>query len=145
MFNSRYKIKNVIAREILDSRGQPTIECQVTLNDNSMAVASVPSGASVGKYEALELRDQDSARYHGRGVLKAVSNIQSIIAPLLIGKDVRRQKEIDQIMMRVDNTDNKARLGANAILGVSLASARAASKAQNLELYLWLEKLLLKI
>lgn len=129
------KIKKIYAREILDSRGNPTIEVEVTLESGIIGVASVPSGASTGKNEALELRDNDKNRYHGKGVLKAVNNVNNIIAPTLIGKNSLNQEEIDNIMIKLDGTDNKSLLGANAILGVSLANLKAASKYLGKELY----------
>ena len=132
------KIKNIYAREILDSRGNPTVEVELTLESGITAVASVPSGASTGKNEALELRDNDKNRYHGKGVLKAVNNVNNIIKPLLIGKDSLDQEEIDRIMLEKDGTENKEVLGANAILGVSLANLKAAAKYKGLELYEYL-------
>lgn len=129
------KIKKVYAREILDSRGNPTIEVEVTLESGIIGVASVPSGASTGKNEALELRDNDKNRYHGKGVLKAVNNVNNIIGPTLIGKNSLNQEEIDNTMIKLDGTDNKSLLGANAILGVSLANLKAASKYLGKELY----------
>lgn len=134
------KIKNIYAREILDSRGNPTVEVELTLESGIKAVASVPSGASTGKNEALELRDNDKNRYHGKGVLKAINNVNNIIKPLLIGKDSLNQEEIDRIMLEKDGTENKEVLGANAILGVSLANLKAAAKYKGLELYEYLEK-----
>lgn len=134
------KIKNIYAREILDSRGNPTIEVELTLESGIKAVASVPSGASTGKNEALELRDNDKNRYHGKGVLKAINNVNNIIKPLLIGKDSLNQEEIDRIMLEKDGTENKEVLGANAILGVSLANLKAAAKYKGLELYEYLGK-----
>lgn len=132
------KIKDIYAREILDSRGNPTVEVELTLESGIKAVASVPSGASTGKREALELRDNDKNRYHGKGVQKAVSNVNNIIRPLLIGKDCLNQREVDNIMLKRDGTYNKSFLGANAILGVSLANLKAASLAKNVELYEYL-------
>lgn len=132
------RIKNVYAREILDSRGNPTVEVEVTLESGIKGVASVPSGASTGKNEAIELRDNDKNRYHGKGVLKAVNNVNEIIAPLLIGKDSLNQREIDNIMLKEDGTNNKSRLGANAILGVSLANLKAAAMYSGKELYEYL-------
>lgn len=129
------KIKNIIAREILDSRGNPTVEATVILEDNTEATASVPSGASTGVHEALELRDNDMNRYLGKGVLKAVSNINDIIKPKLIGLDVQNQKEIDELLINLDGTPNKAVLGANAILAVSLACLKASSKCAKKELF----------
>lgn len=134
------KIKNIYAREILDSRGNPTVEVELTLESGIKAVASVPSGASTGKNEALELRDNDKNRYHGKGVLKAINNVNNIIKPLLIGKDSLNQEEIDRIMLEKDGTENKEVLGANAILGVSLANLKTAAKYKGLELYEYLGK-----
>ena len=134
------KIKNIYAREILDSRGNPTVEVELTLESGIKAVASVPSGASTGKNEALELRDNDKNRYHGKGVLKAINNVNNIIKPLLIGKDSLNQEEIDRIMLEKDGTENKEVLGANAILGVSLANLKATAKYKGLELYEYLGK-----
>ena len=129
------KIKNIIAREILDSRGNPTVEATVILEDNTEATASVPSGASTGVHEALELRDNDMNRYLGKGVLKAVSNVNDIIKPRLIGLYVQNQKEIDELMINLDGTPNKEVLGANAILAVSLACLKASSKTAKKELF----------
>ena len=128
-------IQNIIGREILDSRGNPTVEVEVILESGIIGRASVPSGASTGIYEAHELRDGDQGRYLGKGVAKAVENIRSEIAPALIGKNVLEQTRIDQIMMDLDGTPNKSRLGANAILGVSLACAKAAAASQGISLY----------
>ncbi|RLG22192.1 phosphopyruvate hydratase [Methanosarcinales archaeon] len=130
------KIEKIIAREILDSRGNPTVEVDV-FTSNGMGRASVPSGASTGIHEALELRD-GGARYHGKGVLKAVDNVNNIIAPSLIGMDVSDQKEIDSVIIELDGTENKSRLGANATLGVSLACAKAAANSLRLPLYEYL-------
>jgi enolase len=132
------KIAAVKALEILDSRGNPTVRVMVTLDNGIMGKASVPSGASTGENEALELRDGDPKRYCGKGVLKAVANVQDKIAPKLIGLEVHRQVEIDCLMLDLDGTPNKATLGANAILGVSMAVARAASLAAGLPLYQYL-------
>ena len=132
------KIKKVFAREILDSRGNPTIEVDITLECGITASASVPSGASTGKREAIELRDQDMNRYLGKGVLKAVDNVNNIIAPEIIGKSCLEQREIDNIMLNLDGTYNKSNLGANAILGVSLANLRASAKYNKKELYEYL-------
>lgn len=132
------KIKKIFAREILDSRGNPTVEVELELDSGIKSIASVPSGASTGKREALELRDNDKNRYHGKGVLKAVSNVNNIIAPLLIGMEVQQQKEIDYLMIEKDGTENKEVLGANAILGVSLAVLKAAAEEDNKELYEYL-------
>jgi len=132
------KIKDIYAREILDSRGNPTVEVELTLESGIKALASVPSGASTGKREALELRDNDKYRYHGKGVQKAVSNVNNVLKPLLVGKDSLNQREIDEIMLKADGTYNKESLGANAILGVSLANLKAAAMAKNVELYEYL-------
>lgn len=129
------KIKDIIAREILDSRGDPTIEATVILENNIEATASIPSGASTGVHEALELRDNDMNRYLGKGVLKAVSNVNNIIKPKLLGLNVQNQKEIDQILITLDGTENKEVLGANAILAVSLACLKASAKSVNKELF----------
>ena len=128
-------IKNITAREILDSRGNPTVEVDVFLENGVFGRASVPSGASTGEYEAAELRDNDKNRYNGKGVLNALSNVNDEINKALIGTDVNDQTKIDNSMINLDGTQNKSRLGANAILGVSLASARAASTANNIPLY----------
>ncbi len=129
------KIKQIIAREILDSRGNPTVETKIILDNGVSAKASVPSGASTGIHEAWELRDGDRERYGGKGVLKAVKNVNTKIAKSLKGVDINKQELIDQTMIKLDGTKNKKKLGANAILSVSLASARTASIATNLELY----------
>ena len=131
----RENIQNIIGREILDSRGNPTIEVEVILESGITGRASVPSGASTGIYEAHELRDGDPGRYLGKGVSKAVENIRSEIAPALIGMNVLEHARIDQVMIDLDGTPNKRRLGANAILGVSLAVAQAAAASQNICLY----------
>ena len=128
-------IQKIIGREILDSRGNPTIEVDVVLESGIIGRASVPSGASTGIYEAHELRDADASRYLGKGVSKAVQNINQEICPALIGKSVLDQSAIDRIMIELDGTPNKSRLGANAILGVSLATAKAAAAALGLSLY----------
>ena len=133
MFSSS-KIKLITAREILDSRGNPTVACRVTLRSGATAEASVPSGASTGSHEALELRD-GGKRYGGKGVLKATKNITAQIAPLLIGIDAERQQDIDHVMMEFDGTPNKSRLGANAILAVSLACARAHAQHRGIPLW----------
>lgn len=132
------EILNIVAREILDSRGNPTVEADVTLACGVVGRAAVPSGASTGTREALEMRDQDKSRYLGKGVLNAVKNIHDIIAPELIGMDAADQMEIDQEMIALDGTENKAKLGANAILAVSMATARAAAEALDLPLYRYL-------
>lgn len=128
-------IVDVYAREILDSRGNPTVEAEVTLADGSIGRAAVPSGASTGSYEALELRDGDKRRYGGKGVEKAVANINDTIGPELEGFDATEQMEIDNLMIELDGTPNKEKLGANAILAVSLACAKAAAKSLGLPLY----------
>lgn len=128
-------IIDVYAREVLDSRGNPTVEVEVILEDGTMGRAMVPSGASTGAHEAVELRDEDKSRYNGKGVLKAVDNVNNIIAPEVIGMDATRQAEIDQLMIDLDGTPNKGKLGANGILGVSLAVARAAANYMDLPLY----------
>jgi enolase len=132
------KIVSIRAMEILDSRGNPTLRAFVTLDNGIAASASVPSGASTGENEACELRDGDKKRYDGKGVLKAVSNVNKIIAPKIIGMDPSHQVEIDHTMIELDGTPNKTKLGANAILGVSMAAARAASISANLPLYAYL-------
>ncbi|KXS43310.1 MULTISPECIES: phosphopyruvate hydratase [unclassified Candidatus Frackibacter] len=128
-------IEDIYAREILDSRGNPTVEVEVILNSGAVGRAAVPSGASTGAYEAVELRDGDEERYLGKGVRQAVNNVNEEIAPELIGMDATRQVDIDEIMIELDGTENKGELGANAILGVSLAVAKAAANALNLPLY----------
>ena len=130
------KIVQVVGREILDSRGNPTVEADVYLADGSMGRAAVPSGASTGEHEAVELRDGDKSRYLGKGTLKAVSHINGEIAAALQGKDAMQQAEIDRIMIELDGTPNKGRLGANAILAVSMAAARAAAEGMPLYRYL---------
>jgi enolase len=129
------KIANLKAREILDSRGNPTIETTAFLDNGITAKASVPSGASTGAHEAWELRDGDPERYHGKGVLKAVKNVNEAIAPAVKNVDILDQEKIDRIMVELDGTENKKRLGANAILSVSLASARAGAVSENKELF----------
>ena len=128
-------IIDVHAREILDSRGNPTIEVEVTLSSDVIGRASVPSGASTGEHEMLELRDQDQTRYLGQGVQKAIDNVVHKIEPEIVGMDCLRQREIDYAMIELDGTENKGNLGANAILGVSLACAKAAAEVVGLPLY----------
>ncbi|NPV53983.1 MAG: phosphopyruvate hydratase [Firmicutes bacterium] len=128
-------IEDIYAREILDSRGNPTVEVEVTLADGSVGRAAVPSGASTGAYEAVELRDKDGKRYLGKGVLKAVENVNETIAGELVGMDATDQVLIDRMMIELDGTPNKGKLGANAILGVSLACAKAAAESLGLPLY----------
>ena len=129
------KIKRVHAREILDSRGNPTVEAEITLENNIQSRASVPSGASTGDHEAVELRDKDLSRYLGKGVSGAVSNVNNIIAPELIGKDVLNQEGIDKLIINLDGTKNKSNLGANALLSVSIASLRAAANYNQSYIY----------
>jgi enolase len=131
-------IRRIQAREVLDSRGNPTVEAEVHLDDGTIGSAIVPSGASTGEREAVELRDGDPNRYHAKGVLKAVANVNDIIAPALIGLDASRQREIDRAMIGLDGTPNKAKLGANAILGVSIACAKAAAASKHEPLYRYL-------
>jgi enolase len=131
-------IKSIKAREILDSRGNPTIEVQMELSDGVTGIAAVPSGASTGKYEAVELRDGDKCRYGGLGVCKAVSNVNDKIAPALAGMAASEQAKIDQRLIELDGTADKSNLGANAILGVSLATVKAAANSANLPLYRYL-------
>ena len=133
-----FEIVDVHAREVLDSRGNPTVEVDVTLSGGSFGSAIVPSGASTGQYEAVELRDGDKARYLGKGVTKAVNNVTDHIAPSLLGMDASSQVEIDRLLCELDGTPNKKKLGANAILGVSMAVARAAADASELPLYQYL-------
>ena len=143
-----YRIKNIHAREILDSRGNPTVEVDVIIKNQIIGRAAVPSGASTGEFEAMELRDNDKKRYLGKGVLTAVNNINGEINRALIDIDVTNQAELDQTMIELDGTDNKSRLGANAILGVSMAATRAAAKVTNSPLYEYLsvnKKLLMPV
>ena len=129
------RIQKIIGREILDSRGNPTVEVDVILESGHMGRAAVPSGASTGIYEACELRDKDPGRYLGKGVRTAVENVNGEIAQALRGRDVLRQREIDRLLVELDGTPNKSRLGANAILGTSLACAKAAAEALGISLY----------
>ena len=128
-------IKNIYSREILDSRGNPTVEVDLILENDIVARASVPSGASTGDFEAVELRDMDKNRYMGKGVLNAVNNVNNEIRNALIGIDINNQENIDKILIELDGTENKSRLGANAILGVSMAACRAGAKANDIPLY----------
>ncbi|MEM2567448.1 MAG: phosphopyruvate hydratase, partial [Candidatus Bathyarchaeia archaeon] len=130
----RFQIKSVKAREIFDCRGEPTVEVDVITKDGVLGRADVPSGRSKGKHEAYELRDGED-RFQGKGVRKAVRNVNEVIAPALIGKDVREQRLIDELMIELDGTENKSNLGANAIVGVSLAVAKAAANALEIPLY----------
>tara|TARA_B100002052_G_scaffold43382_1_gene36147 strand:- start:2970 stop:4256 length:1287 start_codon:yes stop_codon:yes gene_type:complete len=131
-------IKNIYSREILDSRGNPTVEVDLVLENDIFARAAVPSGASTGDFEAMELRDNDKNRYMGKGVLTAVNNINSEIRNALIGIDINNQENIDNILIKLDGTENKSRLGANAILGVSMAACKAGAKANDSTLYEYL-------
>src|SRR5947207_9846322 len=133
-----YAIDSLHAREILDSRGNPTVEVECVLEGGASGRAGVPSGASTGSREALELRDGDKKRYDGKGVSKAVANVNSRIASEVEGMDAREQVMIDLVMKQLDGTDNKSKLGANAMLGVSIAVARAAAEASGLPLFLYL-------
>jgi enolase len=145
------KIKQVLAREILNAKGNPALETTVILSDGKSGTASCPSGTSAGSYEACELLDNDEKRYGGKGVLKAIDNVNSIISPALVGVEVTRQPEIDKIMLELDGTQNKGKLGANAILSVSMACCKAAAKSSVLPLFLYIreyvkkEKLELKV
>lgn len=132
------EIVDVRAREVLDSRGNPTVEAEVVLEDGTVGRAIVPSGASTGKFEALEIRDKDKKRYHGKGVLKAVENVNETIAPALIGMNAFDQPLVDKTLIELDGTENKSKLGANAILAVSMAVARAAANYLGLPLYKYL-------
>jgi len=134
------EIRSVRAREILDSRGNPTVEAEVVLSDGSVGRAAVPSGASTGTYEALELRDGDPGRYGGKGVLKAVANVNEIIAPAVTGMPAEEQERVDRALIALDGTPNKSRLGANATLSVSLAVAHAAASHASLPLYMYLSQ-----
>jgi enolase len=135
------KITDIHAQEVLDSRGNPTVECTITLENGITASSIVPSGASTGTHEAVELRDQDMDRYLGKGVLKAVENVNEDIAEIVRGMDVENQEEIDQAMIALDGTDNKSKLGANAILSVSMACTKAAALSQDIPLYEYIAKL----
>ncbi|EWM14089.1 enolase, partial [Kutzneria sp. 744] len=131
-------IEQVGAREILDSRGNPTVEVEVALDDGTLARAAVPSGASTGEHEAVELRDGDTTRYNGKGVEKAVTAVLDEIGPELVGIEAVEQRVVDQKLVDLDGTPDKGRLGANAILGVSLAVAKAAAESSGLELFRYL-------
>ena len=134
------KIKKVVAREVLDSRGNPTIEVDV-FTEKCFASAIVPSGASTGSHEALELRDNDEKRYNGKGVLKAVDNVNNIISKKIVGLDCENQKKIDELMINLDGTENKSKLGANAILGVSMAVCKAAAIEKNIDLFQYINNI----
>ncbi|MCX6808634.1 MAG: phosphopyruvate hydratase, partial [Candidatus Berkelbacteria bacterium] len=136
------KITDLRAREILDSRGIPTVACEIMLDDNTYAVGFVPSGASKGAEEALELRDCDNNRFGGKGVLKAVSNVNSLIRDQIIGLDADNLTIIDQKMIELDGTANKSKLGANATLSVSLAAAKAVAKSRRQPLYTYLAEIM---
>jgi len=131
-------IEGIVAREILDSRGNPTVEVEIGLDDGTITRAAVPSGASTGAFEAVELRDGDTKRYGGKGVTRAVDNVTERIAPELIGYEASEQRAIDQRLLELDGTDDKSALGANAILGVSLAVAKAAADSAGLSLFRYL-------
>ncbi|HRR56205.1 MAG TPA: phosphopyruvate hydratase, partial [Acidobacteriota bacterium] len=131
-------IEIISGREILDSRGNPTVEAEVVTEEGFVGRAAVPSGASTGEHEALELRDGDKSRYLGKGVTKAVKNIHEIIGPALVGKSVFDQIDVDETMIEVDGTENKSKVGANAMLAVSMAVARAAAESVALPLYQYL-------
>lgn len=135
------KIKSIFAQEILDSRGNPTVWTTLTLENGQIVTSGVPSGASTGSHEAIELRDDDKSRYEGKGVLKAVANVNEIIAPALIGWEVTEQKAIDEKMLALDGTENKANLGANAILSVSMAVTKAGAISKNMPLYQYIAEL----
>src|SRR4029434_8095889 len=134
------QIQKVLAREVIDSRGNPTLEAEVWLEKGVMGRAIVPSGASTGEHEAVELRDKDPKRFLGKGVLKAVENVRRVIAPALTGRDAADQKGLDRLLLELDGTKNKSKLGANALLGVSLAAARASALAQDLPLFAYLAR-----
>jgi enolase len=135
-------IKDIRGREILDSRGNPTVSCEILLDDQTYAVGYVPSGASTGDAEALELRDNDESRYKGKGVLKAVSNVNTIIKESVLGMEISNLANIDRRMIEIDGTPNKSKLGANAILSVSMAAAKAGAKSTNVELYQYLASIM---
>ncbi len=134
------KIKKVVGREIIDSRGNPTVEVDIILDNGTLGRAAVPSGASTGEREALELRDGDKKRYMGKGVLKAVENVNKILGPAIVGMEVTEQQKIDGVMLQLDGTDFKSKLGANAILGTSMAIARAAAADLKMPLYEYIRK-----
>ncbi len=138
------KIKEITAREILNAKGNPTVEATVILNDGKIGVASCPTGEAIGQYEALELRDHDEKHFEGQGVLRAIANIKNIIAPALTGKEIEHQQEIDKIMIDLDGTQNKSRLGANATLSVSMAVAKAGAESSVLPLFLYLRQFVKK-
>lgn len=133
--NIMYKIQNVHAREVLDSRGNPTVEVEVTLDNGIMGRGIVPSGASTGVHEALELRDDDKTRYLGKGTLKAVNNVNTALRDAIIGKEFATVRELDQLMIQLDGTPTKSKFGANAILGISMAFIVAVAKTENKWIY----------
>ncbi|MFH0749657.1 MAG: phosphopyruvate hydratase [Candidatus Gottesmanbacteria bacterium] len=135
-------IKDIHAREILDSKGHPTVEVDLTLENGMIATASVPSGASTGSTEAVELRDGDTARYFGKGVLKAVENVNTTLKQVVVGQDVTNQRNIDNLMIATDGTENKGKLGSNTIVAVSMAAARAAALSEHIPLYTYLGNLI---
>jgi enolase len=135
------EIRKIDAREILDSRGNPTIQVDITLDDGTFSQAAVPSGASTGRFEALELRDGDASRYHGKGVLKAIANIRELIEPEIRKIDPSDQEKLDSTLIELDGTENKRKLGANAMLGVSLAVARAVAKSRQIPLFQYLSEM----
>ncbi|TXH02191.1 MAG: hypothetical protein E6P95_00405 [Candidatus Moraniibacteriota bacterium] len=134
------KITRIAAREILDSRAIPTIEVSLLVDNGAFSVASVPSGVSISQNEDVELRDGEDNRYHGKGVLKAISNIETILSPALIGLEVSDQEKIDQIMLNLDGTPNQSKLGANSILALSIATIKAAASSQKLPLFQYLQQ-----
>ena len=136
-----FQIKSIMAQEILDSRSNPTLRVSVTLSDNNVGTANVPSGASTGAHEAIELRDNDKNRFSGKGVLKAVSNVNNIIANKLNGITFSNTEDIDKTLIDLDGTENKANLGANAILGVSLATIHAISNSSGIPLYQYISNI----
>lgn len=138
------KIKSIIGSEILNAKGIPTVEATVILNDGKIGIASCPTGEAIGAYEALDMKDNDPKRFDGQGVLKAVNNINTIIAPALIGKEVEHQQEIDKIMIDLDGTANKSRLGANAMLSISMAVVKAGAQSSVLPLFLYLRQFVKK-
>ncbi|MFZ5376197.1 MAG: phosphopyruvate hydratase [Patescibacteria group bacterium] len=135
------KIVSIKAQEILDSRGNPTVEAELTLENGIMARSAVPSGASTGSHEALELRDGDNSRYLGKGTLKAVANVNEVIAPAVVGMEVDQQQAIDQVMLELDGTETKSKLGANAILSVSMAAVKAAATANSIPVYQYVTRM----
>jgi len=136
------KIKQITAREVLNGKGIPTIETSVLLSDGAIGIASCPAGTSIGSYEALELTDKDNMHFRGLGVLKAIGNITNVLAPKLIGMDATHQRDIDKLMIELDGTQNKSKLGANAILSISMATAKAAAASSVLPLFLYLRQFL---